>query len=132
MSKRILQEMFPSAVVSKAFLKSYNYTIIVDGNTHYIKVLNVSKSNIISINSKFVWEIKTGKPNGINFKTHSKTMLDMTEFNRLNNQIVVFKGKPYKILKYINESEVIDISENSEVYGVKYYNSIKEIKLINM
>lgn len=129
MSKKILLENYPNATVKKVLFKSYNYVLTLNETVYYIKVLNVSKNNILSINSKYVWEIRTGKPNGISFKTSSKTMLDMTEFNELKNKIIVFKGKPYKVLKYINESEVVDISDNQEIFDIKIFNSIKKINL---
>ena len=127
MSKKILQEKFSNGTVIKAFLKPYDYILKIDNVNHYIKVLRVNRNSILSINSKYVWEVKTGKVSGINFKTTHKTRLDMKEFNKLSNKIIVFKNQPYKILKYINESEVIDISGTKDIFDIKIFNNIKEV-----
>lgn len=127
MSKKILQSKYPNSKISKTYFKPYDYTITKENTIHHIKVLNVTKNAILSINSKYVWEIRYGRPNGINFRTSSKVRLDMTDFNKLENKIIVFKDKPYKILKYINESEVVDISTSNEVFDIRIFNTLNEI-----
>ncbi|AIO18565.1 hypothetical protein KQ51_00685 [Candidatus Izimaplasma bacterium HR1] len=127
MSKKKLQSYFPNGKASKGFFKPYDYLLSNDDKDYYIKTLQVNENSILSINSKYVWEVKTGRISGINFKTSSKNLIDMKGFNELPNKIIVFKGEPYKILKYINESEVIDISNSKEINGIKIFNNIEEI-----
>jgi len=127
MSKKKLQINCPECEISKGIFKPYDFTYRKNKITYHIKFLRVSKNNILSINSKFIWEIKTGKPNGINFKTTSTKLLDMKSFSELSNKIVVLRGNPYKILKYINESEVIDISETEGVNDITIFRNIDDI-----
>jgi hypothetical protein len=129
MSKKILKAIFPEAQIKKVFFHTYDYDLIKDHEVFHIKILNVNKNTILSINSKFIWEIKTGKPSGISFKTTSSTLINLKEFNKKKNKIIVFKEKPYKILKYINESEVVNISNQKEINDIKIFNSFKEIDL---
>ncbi len=129
MSKKILKEIFPDSRIKKVFFDSYDYKIINDSKTTHIRMLNVNRNTILSINSKFIWEIKTGKPSGISFKTSSSTLINLKDFNKQKNKVIIFKEKPYKILKYINESEVINISNHKEINNIRIFNSFKEIDL---
>ena len=129
MSKKLLQEKFKDAIVQKALFKEYDYKIIKDNKTYHIKVLNVHSRTILSINSKYIWEIRLGKAVGLSFKTASTNRLNMSEFNKLSNKIIVFKSQPYKLLKYINESEVLDISGSSEIFDIKIFNQLKDVNL---
>jgi Leucine-rich repeat (LRR) protein len=127
MSKKILQEKFPGATVKRILFKDHNFMVTLKDTTHHIKILNVNRSTILSINSKHIWEIKNGKTKGISFKESSRKLIDMKPFNKRSNRIIVFKKQPYKILKYINESEVVDISNTEDIFNIKIYNSFKEI-----
>ncbi len=118
-----------NAVVKRAYFKSYNFTIEFNDKVYHVKTIKVHPNSILSINSKIVWQIKYGKGNGVNFKTTSSQIIDLSKFQQLDNKIIVFKGKPHKILKYINESEVVDISNESEVYNIKFFSSMKDLIL---
>lgn len=119
MSKRLLQEKYPNSVIKKVYFKCFDFLMVKDDIKYHIKILNINKNKILSINSLSVWEIKSGKLKGINFKTGSTKFLDMRQFNELPNKVVILKKKPYKILKYINESEVVDISDNIEINSIE-------------
>lgn len=127
MSKKIIQEKYPNAVVKKAFLKDYNFEVIIDGVSHYIKKLPISRNTILTINSKHIWNIKKGRADGVSFKTGSSTLIKINEFNKLTNKIIVFNSQPYKILKYLNESDIIDISNDTEINEIRIFNSFKKI-----
>ena len=127
MIKKSLQEKFPGAKVRKVLFADYDFKLDFDNKTYHIKILNINRSTILSINSKIIWELNKGKAVGINFKTSSKTLIDMKPFNKLSNKILVFRNKPYKILKFINESEVVDISNSNEIFDILIFNSIKEM-----
>lgn len=129
MIKNTLQDRFPKATIKRVLFKDYNFIVTDNRKEYHIKILNVNKNSILSINSKHIWEIKKGKVNGIKFKTISKTLIDMRSFNKLSNKVILFRNKPYKILKFINESEVVDISDSKEIFDIKIYNSIKEMNI---
>ena len=127
MSKKILKDKFPTANIKKVLFGDCDYKLSIDGTTYHIKLLNVNKNSILSINSKHIWQVKLGKAVGINFKTSSSKLIDLKSFNKLPNKIICFKDEPYKILRFINESEVVDISDIKEISDIKIYNSLKEI-----
>jgi len=127
MSKKILKEKFPTAKIKKVLFGDCDYELSIDNITYHIKLLNVNKHTILSINSKHIWQVKIGKAIGINFKTSSSKLIDLKSFNKLPNKIICFKDEPYKILRFINESEVVDISDTKAISDIKIYNSLKEI-----
>ena len=127
MSKKLLQDKYPNAEVKRVLFNDYNFRLILNDKNYHIKVLNVNRNTILSINSKHVWQITKGKAVGITFKASSNLLIDMRTFNKLSNKIIVFKNQPNKILKYINESEVVDISDSKEIFDIKICNSFKEI-----
>lgn len=123
MSKQIL---FPNATVKKGFLKPYTYQVTHQDKTYHILVLKVHRSKIVTVNSKYIWNIKSGSISGIHFKTSSSHLVSLKEFLALENPVIVFRSRPYKTLKYLNESDVIDISNESDVYGIPVYHSYED------
>lgn len=116
---------YPNTILKRKYFKEYTYLAEIENKEHHILVLPVTKNSILTINSKFVWEIKYGRPNGSRFNTTKSTLINLTNFFRLDNKIIVFKDKPYKILKHINECDIIDISDKEEIFGIQLYNSLR-------
>lgn len=129
MSKTILQNLFPTATIKRKFFKEYTYDLTLDGTIYHILKINIHKNTILSINSKNIWEVKYGKADGPNFKTNSKELINLKKFNALENKIIVFKEKPYKILKYLNESDIIDISNEKVIFDNLIFNQFIDINL---
>ena len=129
MGLKELKEKYPNASIKKVLFKDHNYEMNANGTTYYIKFIKAHDSSIVTVNSKYVWEVKYGKGEGINFKTTNKVRVDMKSFMKLKNRIVVFRNKPYKILQYINESEVVDISQDKVVHDIKMFNRLEEIDI---
>ncbi len=120
-----LQNTFQGITLKKKYLKDYTYLAKFGDEQYHILVLPVTKNSILTINSQNVWEIKYGRPNGARFNTYSSKLVNLSRFHKLENKMIVFKGKPHKILKYINESDIVDISENEEIFGIKLFDSMK-------
>jgi hypothetical protein len=104
--------------VKSKFLGDYDFK--VDGNTksYYIKVLNITDNHQVTINSKLIWSLKKGKIKGIKFNTISSELLNLKEFNKLENKIIIMTNKPYKLLKALNESDLKDISDEKIVNNI--------------
>lgn len=111
--------------VKKAWFKPYQYTVQIEDTTYHVKVLPVSSRHILTINSKYVWNIKTGSVKGLQYKTHRSQLIDMRPLLTCSNPVVVFKARPYKILQYLNESDIIDISGKSSVHGIPFYTDLQ-------
>ena len=91
--------------------------------------MRVNKSTIVTVNSKHYWGLKHGKVNGSSFKTSQETLIDMRGFNTLENKILLFKGQPHKLMKYVNESDLIDISGIDVINDVLIFNQVNLIRL---
>ncbi len=129
MSKKKIIEVLGNVEVKKAFFKEYDYIIFKDDKKYFVKVIRVNSSSILTINSKTMWEIKYGKHSGISFKTSSNVFVDLKKFSLLENKIIIFKEKPYKLLKYVNESELVDISENKKINDITIVNNINDLEI---
>ena len=129
MSKRKINEILKDVEVKKAFLKDYDYLIMKDDKKYHLKIIKVNSSSILSINSKIIWEIKYGRHSGVSFKTSSNSFVDLKNFNTLDNKIIVFKSRPFKILKYLNESDLKDISGSKKINDIQIFNCLNELKI---
>ncbi len=114
--------------VKKVRFKSHHFEIAKEDKTYHILKLGISSRNILTINSEHIWDIKSGKISGINFKTTAHHLIDMREFNKLPNRVIILKSKPYKILKHINESDIIDISKERYIHDTLVLRNINELK----
>ena len=116
----------------KHFAKPYNYTIDSNDSTYYVKVMITSKNSQITINSKNIWEFAKGKIDGIRFMKKSAELVNLSDFMTLEKRIVIVSVEPYRVLKCLNESDVIDVSKDTEVYDTTIVKSIKGLnKAVN-
>ena len=116
--RKIIKNLKEKYDVKIKYFKEYDLEVSSKSKTYYIKVLNVSSNHQITINSKLIWNIKKGKIDGIKFNTLDSVLLSLKEFNKLDNKIIMFTNKPYKLLKVLNESDLIDISEESKINDI--------------
>ena len=105
--------------------KCYNQ-IIKNGNTTFIvKTINIPDYAEIQINNKVTWEIKYGAGNTPGKAQPYKRMLkDISDFMNLvtkENEIkvVIATPSPKKIVKYINECEIVFVTPYTNVYGTR-------------
>ncbi|KFZ26261.1 MAG: hypothetical protein KQ78_01506 [Candidatus Izimaplasma bacterium HR2] len=115
---KIIKNLKEKYEVKTKYFKDYDLEVSNKSKTYYIKVLNVSNNHQITVNSKLIWNIKKGKLDGIKFNTLDSILLSLKEFNKLDNKIIMFTNKPYKLLKALNESDLIDISEETEINDI--------------
>jgi len=109
--------------LKRHYFKPYNYTI----GPYHIKIVNVTNKQILTVNSKYIWEIKTGKIDGLSFRTKETKRLNLKDFLKHKKPIIILREKPYKIYQYVNESEIIDISNTNKIYDIPIYNGIKSL-----
>lgn len=130
--REIIKNLKEKYEVKVKYFKEYDLEVFSKSKTYYIKVLNVSATHQITVNSKLIWNIKKGKIDGIKFNTIDSVFLNLKEFNKLDNKIIVFTNKPFKILKALNESDLIDISNESKINDISItYDILELIKYID-
>jgi len=111
--------------VKRVWFKPYQYLVTTDDTTYQVRVLPVSSRHILTINSKYVWNIKSGTVNGLQYKTRGSHLIDMKPILALPNPVVVFKNRPYKILQYLNESDIIDISGQQVIHDLPIFTTLQ-------
>ena len=129
MSRKLIQSKYPNSVVKRSFFGEYTFKVENEGDVYHILILNVHRNSILTINSKYVWQIKYGRRDNVNFKTLNSKLIDMKSFMKLENRIVVFRNQPFKILKHLNEADIIDISTAEEIFGCDVFDNINKITL---
>lgn len=112
-------------IVKRVWFKPYQYLVTNQNTTYHVRVLPVTQRTLLTINSKYIWNLKTGKAQGVRYNTHGSHLVNLKEFLQLPNPIVVFKQRPFKILQYLNESDIIDISSASSVHDVPMFTNLQ-------
>jgi len=104
--------------IKRGWFKPYTFQLTCDDKTYHVLQLNTHQHQQLTINSKTIWNIQNGKAEGARFITSSSTLLNLKIFLALDHPIIVLKKVPYRILKYINESEVVDITSHLDTYDI--------------
>lgn len=116
-------------------IQSNNSDFIVERNDNkkfYIKLIVMPNYSEIQINSKATWEVKYGAGNTVGKAQPKKRYLNEvrdfmnTTINDSDQKIVIFTPDPKKIVKYINECEIVFVKSSTDVYGAKIYSLNKK------
>lgn len=100
-----------------------DYKLICNGNVYLIKVVSIPNFSEIQINNITTWEIKYGAGNAIGkaqpYKKYATNIGNFMKYlpKEKEIKIVLFMPKPKKIVMYINESEIIFVTPQTNVYG---------------
>jgi hypothetical protein len=114
--------------IKKVRFKPFQYIITYNNKTYHVLQINLSSSNQLTIHSKHVWNIQYGRVDGARYKTRGKKLLYLDRFHQLENPIYYLKNKPYRILQYINESDIVDISAQHSIHGIPLFYSLQSIE----
>lgn len=125
--KEIIKYLVDTYQAKKARFKEYDVSFVKDGEEYMVKIFNTNSSNQVTINSTIIWGIQNGKVDRSRYKTTSRRLIEMKEFQKHKNKIVLFTDKPFKVLKYLNESDLRDITDLREVHGIRYYYEVSEM-----
>ena len=128
--REIMKRLKLSYDCSKKENSSSDVVITYCDTKYRVLIIKVSTSTQVTINSKIVWELKKGKLDGIRFVAVDSVLLNLKTFMESKNKIIIFTNKPYKVLKVLNESEVKDISNDSNVYDVNFVHDLAKIRKV--
>ncbi len=123
MKKRDIKRILKENAVKKSTKVAYDYQI----NDSYITLVNSNSNTQITINSPSVYEVQSGKLNGIRYIKKSSVI---TRFDKNDHLVLVLLNQPYRILKYINENEIVDISEDKKVHNIDIVQSLEQLESI--
>jgi len=101
--------------VKKTFFKPYDFL----DDSYYYKSISTSSSSILTFNSKNFLVIKYGQVKGLRFKVLREVQIDLSKIPSDKPLCLLLKKRPYKLLQYVNESEVVDVSEKESILGRK-------------
>ncbi|MDF2700753.1 MAG: hypothetical protein K0Q49_2316 [Haloplasmataceae bacterium] len=114
-----------------------NYDIFLELNEtiYLIKVICISKEHEIVITNKTTWIINNRKstPNIKNRITGIKEFIEYRlETNKLVKKVAILYPSAYKVLKYINENEMVIVNPKIDVHGCKIiqFNNNSDIEYI--
>ena len=126
--KEIVQYLKTHYQGSKTKLNGADIVCTIQGKEVFVKILKTSSTNQVTINSTIIWDIKNGKVDGVRYKTTSTRRINLIEFRNNKHKLIIFTNKPYKVLRYLNESDIIDVSDQHEAHGIFYTNNINRLE----
>lgn len=114
----------------RVFFQNHDVEFTANGLDFAVKILPVTNNTLVNVNSTIMWELKKGKAEGPRFIASSKTLVDVKEFAKKKHKIIMFQNKPYKVLKALNEADLLDISDQNEVHGFYFISDPSELHKI--
>ena len=122
--------------ISKEENKEYDYVISNNSSSFIVKLIKIPEYSEIQINNKVTWEVKYGAGNKIGkAQPYKKYLKEIEPFMNLVvdnsfTKLVIATPKPKKMVKYINECEIVFVTPKTDVYGVKLI-SLNDLTLFN-
>lgn len=122
--------------LTKCSSKEYNYILENDHNIIYLSTIIIPKNSSVTVNSKSTWCLRYGGgarvgrsyPNK-EYLTELKPFL-IKEYSSEKNirKVVILYPTTEVLLKYVNESDIINLTQNDIVYGTQIikFNDIDE------
>lgn len=100
------------------------------GRVFHLVFLKIGQNAQLTVNSKTHFEVSVGKRDGIRFIKRQSTLYDFRKFFTKKNKIVFLLGKPFRMLQYLNESDIIDISDQTIVHDYRLFHSFKDFETL--
>lgn len=101
----------------------YDFRLEMFDSIYYIKFLILPSFSEVQVNNKTTWEVKYGAGNTPGKAQPKKRYLvEIVDFMKMDiesnaQKFVILSPKPKKIVKYINESEIVFVKPTTDVYG---------------
>ncbi|MDY0209811.1 MAG: hypothetical protein RBQ91_00190 [Acholeplasma sp.] len=112
--RRVIDHLSEIGVLTETKLKSHDYEMTVKGSHYKIKLVYTPGAHEVSFNSKRHWQV---------FTPSNKKMLETNGFYELEGKkVIVIYPNPGKIVKYINENEIVFVKPNMDVFGMHVIN----------
>lgn len=127
MNKRqLIKELQTQFDINKPKNKNYDFEVVIKDTPYQVLVLKSNTNTQITVNSKTVWEFARGSKNGIRFKKSSSNLIGVKEFMKEENKIIFLTNRPYRILRHLNECDIVEVNEDELVHGIRIFESIKD------
>ena len=106
----------------------FQYQTVIDGVTYNILFIKANEHKQITINSPKVIEVANGRLNGVRYQKRGSIFYRWTD--KETPVLFCLQGSPYRILKYINENEVVDISGEKKIHNIHIIQSLNDFQSI--
>lgn len=123
--KNVLKDLKEIGTLNKSISKIYDYDLIIEEEKYFVKFIYTKKFRELSFNSNSHWQLKP----------HRKLQLiDPNGFDNLEgNKIIIVDGSFKKIVKYLNENEIVFVKPLEKCFTYNVFlkdeiNLIKELK----
>ncbi|ERJ13554.1 hypothetical protein [Haloplasma contractile] len=110
--------------------------LTINDKDYFIKVIKVSERKSIVITNKTTW-IETERTGSLTIKNRITSIVPLLQ-NKIDfdsitqfNKIAIIYPDANKILKYINENEMVFVTEKTDVYGVRIVRFNKLDQILN-
>lgn len=100
--------------------KAFDLILKKDGEEYYVKVIFNPREDEININSKYYFQINHGVVSSRKKGEKLEKVYDLIDLNQKNKIYVIYPGSK-RLMKVINECEMIFIDDNTDIYGTKMY-----------
>lgn len=102
----------------------FDINLKINNFNFVIKIVTIPSFSEIQINNKATWEVKYGAGNTPGkVQPHKRYLTEIINFQNIeladSIKVVIFSPKPKKIVKYINECEIIFVNSKTDVYGTR-------------
>lgn len=124
--KELLNFLKEHYVVTKG--KTPFWLQVENKESYQILFIKTNEHKQVTINSPKVIEIANGKLDGVRYQKKSSFFYRWTDPSV--RVLLCLSDSPYRILKYINENEVIDISTEQNIHNITIVRDISDIQSI--
>lgn len=96
--------------LEKVTNNSHQYVLKKQDRTYLIRLIYAPSVKEVSFNSKRHWQL---------FSSSGKKMIETHGFQDIEgNKLIIIYPQPGKIVKYINENEIVFVNPKSDVFGM--------------
>lgn len=126
--EKFLSENTENFTFTEAKGKPYHFDLMVNNHKYAIKIVHIPSFAEVQINDRLTWEVKYGAGDVPGRPQPNRKYLDeLRPFLKCNldldiQKVIILTPKAKKIVKYINECEIIFVTSKTDVYNVKVIN----------
>lgn len=108
--KQIEDKLRTHGTLLESNSKRFDYTWVLENKTYLIKLFYTPSAKEVSFNSKMHWQVATNGGKKL-FATNGFADLE-------GNKLIVVYPTPGKMVKHINENEVVFVKPTMDIFGM--------------
>jgi DNA helicase TIP49 (TBP-interacting protein) len=125
--RKLYKELSAHFKVEKRLHSSGDFVVVVEDKEIVIKMIKVPRNAQVTFNSKRIVEVASGYLNGIRYMKKNVSLIDLDDLYESRDVVLLFSMKPFRVLKYLNESDIEDVSDKNQIHG---YNVFYDMSMV--